>query len=803
LRKRTRILLGILIVLLAVAVAVFFFFRYQLEKSFPQETGSLTISGLVQPVHVVRDAYGVPRIEAQNEHDAMVALGFVHAQDRLWQMDMQRRAADGRLSEIIGAATLPFDKMFRIVGLRRISEEIERSLTSESRFRLQWYSEGVNAFIIQNKGKYPLEFDLLRYDPEPWEPRHSLVVARLIGWELNLSWWTDCVYASLEDRLGYERASEIFPPYPASVPPAVPSSEWRKYLTAAEGYYQTVRDYFAFLGSSIPAGGSNAWVVAPSRSASGSALLANDTHLHLTQPPQWYEAQIATPGWSVSGMSIPGIPGIVTGRNDSIAWGFTNLMADEADFYIERLSPDSATQYFYNEQWLPLKTIEEEIPVRGEDPVTLRIRLTQHGPIVSDVATSLTRSHWPYVASMRWTGAEVDNPIDAFHAINRATNWNDFTRALKGFCVPGQNVVYADVRGNIGYYAAVRLPIRKGKQSLVPLPGWEPASEWQGFVPFELLPHVYNPAEGYFATANNKTVDDEYPYHISDLWEPDARIKRLRAMLSVPGQKYTVRDCEQFQVDSYSAYAKELLPYILDVLADSAFTEKMNPHIPEYFHNWDYRFTRDDITPSLYHGVLVRLIHNTFADEMGDDLFHDFVMLVNVPLRVLQRLMPDAHSHWFDDTTTVAIETRDDILRKSIREAIAGLEDKFGPDTREWRWAKQHTVTLQHPFGLQRPLDKIFSVGPYPFDGGSTALISGEYDLNQPFTVTVGPSYRMIFDLGNAAEYRAVLPTGQSGQVFHPHYDDQLQLWVNGAYRTVQRGARESGHAVLVLEPVR
>jgi penicillin amidase len=403
---------------------------------------------------------------------------------------------------------------------------------------------------------------------------------------------------------------------------------------------------------------------------------------------------------------------------------------------------------------------------------------------------------------MRWTGSEIDDPIDAFHALNVATDWRQFTEALHKFTIPGQNVVYADVRGNIGYQCAVRLPLRNQKHGLLPLPGWDPASDWKGFVPVEQLPQLFNPPEGYIASANNKTVDDSYPYYVSDLWEPESRIVRLRSMLGVPGVKLSVRDFETLQTDTYSSYAHEMIPLIVKVLRDSSVSATVDPRVLEYFLNWDSRFTKEDIAPAIYHHFLVRLIRNTLADEMGEELFHDFVILTNVPLRVIARLVKEGTSTWFDDVRTPEVETRDDILKKSLRDALADLERERGGDMRTWRWGEMHTVTIQHPFGLQKPLDKIFSLGPFPIDGGPTALISGEYDLNKPFAVRVGASYRMIFDLGNPGGYRAVLTSGQSGQVFHRHYDDQTPLWLHGAYRTVRSRGDDDLRADLRLVPV-
>jgi len=802
--RKTRIIGGTIGVLLVAFLAAALFLRYQIRKSFPVTAGNISVHGLASVVHVLRDGYGVPHIEASNEHDLMFAAGFVHGQDRLWQMDIERRAGEGRLSELFGRSTLPFDRMFRIVGIRRSAARILSKMSPESLDRLKWYADGVNAYIASARGRYPVEFDLLGYEPEPWTPLHSVIVGRLTAWELNLSWWTDLTYGSIAERVGLAHVLDILPEYPPGVPPTVPSGEWRSYASAGLPYLRTAQAYAQLFRSASVTGGSNAWAVSPRRSTTGAAMLANDTHLHLESPSRWYEIQFEMPGLRVRGMSMAGVPAVVAGRNDSIAWGLTNVMADDADFYVERLDSATGSHYLYDGTWYPLTLLGEEIQVRGDSARALTVRLTRHGPIVTDIETPLQKGKPPYVASMRWTGNEIDDQFLAFTRIDRAGNWEEFTAGVREFAVPGQNFVYADVRGNIGYWCGVRLPVRTGRNSLLPQPGWDPSAEWKGFVPFARLPHRFNPPEGYIASANNRIVDESYPYHISDLWEPSSRIERLNDVLGKKGDAFSVQDFERLQLDAYSAYAREIVPYLVAAFQDSLGTLWEGERIFEYIRNWHYRFTTDDVATSIYQEFLVRLIRNTFADEMGEDLFHDWVLLSNIPLRVTARLLGAGTSPWFDDVQTPQVETRDDIVRRSLRQAVEDLRSRWGNDPKNWRWGNLHAVSLRHLFGLRKPLDRIFNIGPFPVAGGSTALVSFEYDINKPFDVTVGPSFRQIFDMGGEGEFRSVLPSGESGQVFHAHYADQTSLWLNGGYRTgVFRGAPRPGMDHLVLEPGR
>lgn len=804
---RLKTIVGLLGVALLLAAGMVLFLRYQIRKSFPAVAGTVTVLPLENPAEVLRDEYGVPRIEARSERDLMIALGYVHAQDRLWQMDVTRRAGQGRLSEIFGAPTVRFDRLLRTAGIRSAAERTLARMDPETRSRLEWYAEGVNAQIGDAKGRFPFEFDALRYTPEPWEPIHSVLIAKMMAWELNLSWWVDLTYGALVDRLGPDRVREIFPPYPGGLPSTAP---WRAaHMDRPRAAVETsvmriAHDYAAFLGAPAMSGGSNAWAVSPSRTAEGMAILANDTHLQMQNPARWYEVELRAPGWAVGGFSIPGVPGVVAGSNTDIAWGVTNLMADDADFYVLQLDSAGANSYFHDGVWKPLSLHEEEIVVRGDTVHTLVIRTSHHGPIVTDAAAFPKQGNLPFTAAMRWTGGGDADQIGAFHRIDQAADWAGFLEGVRQFPGPGQNFVYADREGNIGYAAGALIPVRgpAAVTPFLPLPGWDPAAEWRGFVPFDELPRAFNPAEGFIASANNPPAGDAYPHYISVLWEPSSRFLRLREVLGRQGS-VTAEECRRLQNDTESPYARETLPYLMRVLAVRPPAEGLERTVMEYLRNWDFRFGKDDIATTVYHHLLVRLLRNIYADEMGDSLYHDFGLLVNVPLRTTAALLARDTSAWFDDVRTPEVEGRDDIIRRSFAEALQDLRRR-GEDTRLWRWGEVHSVTLRHPFGMVKPLDRLFNIGPFPLSGASTALMSGEYGLHDPFAVTVAASFRSVIDFSQPAVTWRVLPSGQSGQVLHRHYGDQTRLWLNGAYRTVLRrpeGDPPSGWSRLVLEP--
>ncbi len=800
---KTRLAVGLLILLLFLIGGGVLFVRYEIRKSFPETEGTIGVTGIQDPIEISRDEYGVPSVQAASERDMLFALGYCHAQDRLWQMDMQRRAAAGRLSELFGPATVQFDQMFRIVGLRRIAEDVFTHLRRESRNCLEQYAAGVNAYIAAHRGKFPAEFDLLRYDPEPWTALDCISVGRLTAWELNVSWWTDLTYGAIGETVGLERLLDIYPPYPSDVPPTVPSQSFPGVAEGTQRFRRTAEAFRQFAGIPGLATGSNAWAISPSRAVSGRGMLANDTHLYLTLPSQWYEIRMRCPEYGVEGMTIPGVPGVLAGRNDSLAWGITNLMADEADFYVERIDSADSSKYWTEQGWRSVTVRAESIAVRGEDAVCVLVRETRNGPLVTDIDLPVRRSHSPYAASMRWVGREPDDPFLAFSLINRARNWKEFGRGVEAFTVPAQNFVYADVAGNIGYRCGARIPIRPGRSSLLPVPGWDASLAWKGFVPPARLPSMFNPEEGYIATANNKVTDDSYPYRIGDLWEPPSRIVRLREVLGRENERFSVEDFERLQNDTYSHFARDVVPYIFAAFQDSASVQQEDRQLLEYMRNWNYYFAAEDIGTSIFQTFWMKLLFNVYRDEMGEDLFHDFLILVNIPARVTLKLLHEPNSPWFDDVSTPEVENRDDIVRRSFRESGVALRDRFGKETRTWRWGDLHTVTLKHPFGLQKPFDRIFNIGPYQVGGASTALTSFEYDHNEPFEVVIGPTFRQVFVMGVPGESRVVLAGGQSGQLFHPHYSDQTQLWLRGGYRIVRHDGTGISATRLRLEPLR
>ena len=800
--RKTLIGIGVIaIVLLVIGVGTGYIL---VTRSFPAVSGTIDAKGLTQDVQVYRDDFGVPHIIAQSEYDAFFTVGFTHAQDRLWQMEITRRAGMGRLSEVLGEPALSIDKMFHTLGLWRQSQKLSLSLDDDTRKALQAYADGVNNFISTHTGKYPIEFDMLHIEPEPWTVEHSLLVSRLMAWELNYSRWIDLLLAELVQRFGEEQAKEIFPYWPENAPLIVPKEVMGKsFAEDLRPFFDAEGAYRSLLGIRALESGSNAWALSGTKSTTGKPLLANDPHLLLMSPARWYEIHFVAPSLDVAGMSIPGVPFVIVGRNQRIAWGVTNAMMDDEDFYIERVdSLQHPTRYLLNNTWLPMGETIDTIVVKGSLPVALSIYRTHRGPIVNKMEPMAHAAS--SLISMRWTGYESSNEAGAFYHIDKAGSWQEFQEALKSFAVPAQNFVYADIDGNIAYRTGGKLPIRKTKGPTLPFPGWTDEYDWMGFVPFDQMPHVINPPEGFIATANNKIVDDSYPYALSHHWESPWRSMRISEVLSEQNA-FTVEETERLQCDLISLQAREMVPYILHAYDSTRITEGDVKTALEYLRNWNFEMRKEDVSSTLFQATVNKLIYNIFHDKMGDQLYGLYDTLASTPLSALEHLLKNPNSEWFDDRSTPVRETRDDIIRRSLSDALTMLKSDLGGSLKEWQWGRVHTVTFRHVFGANNILSGIFNVGPFPVGGSHATINVGQYFIAHSFQSAVGPSMRQIFNLADINDTRTVLPPGQSGQVFTSHYKDQISLWLNGGYklRPMRRSVLESTcHEILTLKAI-
>ena len=800
-----RVIVGVGATVLSIGIALVIFVYYLVTESFPQTSGILQVPSLHSETKVYRDEYGVPHLLADTDRDAYFTVGFLHAQDRLWQLELLRRAGEGRLAEVLGEPALPIDRMFRTIGIWRHAVGAAKSIDEPTRHSLQAYAEGINSFLQSHKGKYPVEFDLLGIEPQPWSVEHSILISRLMAWELNYSRWVDITLGLLVERFGEAKASEIFPTWPEGAPIVVPDGiRDKKVAGLAMELLHADQAYRKLVGSGGFQSGSNAWAVSGAKSVTGKPLLANDPHLMLSAPGRWYELHVSTPGLDVAGATIVGVPFVIIGRNRHIAWGVTNAMMDDEDFYVEEAdSIQHPTRYRFNNGWRPFEERIDTILVKDGRPILLTTYWTHRGPVVNRLEKAAAYSR--NVISMRWMGHEQSNEPRAFFLLNRATNWREFREALRFFSVPAQNFVYADVEGNIGYHTGGKLPIRETKSPTLPFPGWTDKYDWKGFVPFDEMPHEFNPPEGFIATANNKIASDSYPHYISNLWEPHWRIARITELLkSKP--KFSVEDFERMQNDLVSPHARELVPVILKAFAENEASDADLRTALTYFRNWDYRMNKEDVATTLFQSFFGRMIRHTFEDEMGPGLVALYDTLPGIPLSALTRLMQKGSSTWFDNIETPQVEGMNEIIRLSMENAVIDLRNLLGGELKEWQWGRLHTVEFPHVFGAEKLARTVFNRGPFPAGGSHSTVNNGHFTLGASYRETVGPSIRQIFDLSDVNNGRAVMPPGQSGQVFQKHYDDQLQLWLNGAYRqwTMDRSRIENAnYELLILQPVR
>jgi len=806
-KKLWTVLVVIIILLLAALAWLKFFY---LKGPLAVEEGQLNLPQLSAPVNVFTDEYGVPHVYAENEADLFFAAGYIQASERLYKMDIIARAVEGRLAEAFGPDLIPDDEYLRVWGFYRIAKNIVKTMSPESRQLLNSSLAGINAYIDEHQDDLPVEFKIAGHKPLHWTLEHIVGYARLMGHDLCLAWMPEVIFGGVLDKLGEAKARELYPVYPDTKPYIVPRKP-TNFSAVAEDILnseQRIRQITGAIGSHI---GSNSWVVGGGRTKSGKSILCNDPHLGYSQPPVWFEMHLVGGRFNVAGVTFAGIPLVVLGQNQYYAWGFTNVMVDDTDFYEEVTDQEHPDQYYYDGQWLDMIIHDELIQVKGADPIHFKVRETRHGPIINDVHTILKQNDSPPIA-MSWVGNYMTNEIDAFIGLNLAQNWDDFSAAAEKFMIPGQNMIYADVEGNIGWRPAVALPLRAPGTGLVPLPGDDSQWDWQGFVPFDEMPYLYNPDQGYIATANNKTIGDEFPYYISAYWEPPARAERINEMLQVPGKKYTVADMQAIQNDVLSAHARDLTPDLLQLIDPAALKTPALQGAYDALKDWDYVMGKHAPAAAIFNTLWVKFAYNLYGDEMdqiGPAFKEGFFKLANISIRnsiYLLEQLPG--SSWFDDVSTPDIvETPAMIVQRSLEQAVADLVDRFGKDPANWDWGVMHTLTHEHPMAKIKALDWLLdlNVGPFPAGGNGTTVNNMQYRMNDPYDVVLGPSVRHIYDFADFEKGSlSVLPTGQSGNPASPHYRDQAELFNTGQYRSFpidEQTIKQAGYKHLVMSP--
>lgn len=773
LRRALRVLKWAAAGLFALALLLAVAGVWVVRRSWPQVSGTVSARPLRAPVEVIRDEWGVAHIYAQNPHDLFFAQGFVQAQDRMWSLEFSRRLGSGRLSEFLGPDTVGLDRFTRVLGLRRAAQRDWERMDGEDRDALNAFAEGINAHLDANRGNLAVEFRIFGVTPEPWHPVDSLVVVKLMSWVLSENASIQISRARIIAKSQEDVARQLLPAYDPGGPVIIPqdTDEYR-------GLLQGIKSVAKTLGTGGPTKGSNGWVVAGGRTATGRPLLGNDTHLDLFLPSVWYANGLHGGGYEAVGHSLAGAPGVSIGHNRRIAWGLTDLVADVQDFYVEKLDDEAEPRRYESRgEWLPLRFEEERINVKDAEPVVLRVGHTGHGPLVNNW---LRRFKDTRPLALAWAAGESDGLIKSLLGLNRAGNWDEFRQALSLWNGPNLSFVYADVDGNIGFQAVGRIPIRApGDQGIVPMPGWTGEFDWRGYVPFEGLPRVFNPAGAFVVTANQKPVADDYPYQLGYEFADPYRAIRLNQILSANG-RVSVADAESLMGDTFHLPAEGLRPRLLATPPSN----DLEARALEELRGWNLKCDPDQVGATVYQVWYRFLVEETVKDELGPELTTEYLEHYWIHGPVMLKLMNEGTSGLFDDVSTPQPETRDDIARRSLSNAVAWLSQRYGPDPKAWGWGRLHTLNIRHrPFGMVEipVVSKLFSYGPVAAPGCDRFTVNATWftwdDPERPYAADAGTSQRIIMDAGDWDRSVAVNSTGQSELLFHAHREDQTDMW--------------------------
>jgi penicillin G amidase len=772
-----RIVKRVLWILSIIAVVIFvsglIFLNRLRVSALPEYNRNVHMKGLTNEVIILRDSFAIPHIYAENELDLYRAVGFAMAQDRLWQMDLLRRVTQGRLSEIMGKEQIETDLLMWALRIQEKSERVLAQSSPQILSALEAFADGVN-YYIENY-KLPPEFRILRYKPEAWQPVHSVNLVGYMSWDLTSGWRTEMVLYQLSREITSRQLQSFLPQvgvhrsfvYPDFSLYNIPSVT---VLSAGENLQQLGIQVFE---------GSNNWAVSGNRSKTGIPLLANDMHLGLFAPGIWYQMHHVVNGsLNVTGLVLPGQPFVIAGHNDSIAWGMTNVTVDDLDFYAETLSNDS-TQYLLDGQWRDLLVKEELIHTGKGDTVREKLKFTHRGPLVNRF-----RNETETALSIRWMGNETSNELRAVYLLNRASNWENFRDAVSSFRSVSQNIVYADVAGNIGLQTSAGVPLRRGSGIEI-YPGDTSLYDWTGFVPFEELPYEFNPERGYVSSANNRTAPEAYPYLIGTWYALPDRIDCIREMLEEK-ELYGRDDFMQMHNDYKSKKAELFTPSFINALNSHAGWNDQQINALNLLEVWDYILHRESSAASVFEILYRRVAENLVKDDLSPEMFQllmgERILVENLMINILNA----NDKEWADDRSTPENESWIDIVVRAFVETVTELTEKLGIEPEDWHWGKIHTFTISHPLGVVNILDKAFHLnrGPFGVPGSYHTVTPYSYSYNNLYKVNHGASHRHVFDLSDWNASKTVIPTGTSGIPASEHYLDQTGMYLDNHYHT-------------------
>ncbi len=757
------------------------------RQRVPQLDGRIYLQPLQASVTVRRDRWGIPHIHAQTRHDLFLAQGFVHAQDRLWQMELNRRAAQGTLSAVFGPIALETDRFSRTFGFARLAQTTLASLEAQAHEDLTAYSTGVNAFLACQP-LLPVEFAIVQHRPQPWQPLDSIAYAHLQMWALTHGAFGELVKAQLVQQADPTLLNDLLMHYPENHPATLPDGleENSRWIDAWEGTAVPWQNPFHGKGSLDGAGrGSNGWVIAPERSQSGGAILCNDMHLPVGAPSIWHFQHLRSDdGFQVAGFSQPGLPYVIAGHNGQISWGATLAYTDCEDLFIEKLHPDDPTRYQFGDEWRMAKQVVEEIEVRFQKPHQETVTMTHHGPLIHNLMTAET----PPLAYCS-TALRGGMTLDGFGWLNTAVSWDDFAAAAARIQAPSLNLLYADRQGNIGHWVTGQVPIRATGDGSLPTPGWSGQNDWLGMIPFAEMPHALNPQSGLIISANHRLLPPEKSGHnLGQMWRNGYRAARLHQLLDHP-TRLGVADCRRIQLDQLSLPGLQMVALLADLEADWATAVPDAQLALDLLRQWDGQLTPESVGGTVFQVLVKQLTAALLAPKLPPELtasllgqgthpnLHPVNEFQGYWLVNLLKILSDVPKAWCD-----SMATRNLLLIESLGRSTAVLRQTLGENPGEWQWGRLHQVTFQHALGRITPFDQVFNVGPLPLGGDGNTVAQAGMRPGSFASDGISVSSRFIIDMSQIEQAEAMLTPGQSGHLGSPHYSDLASLWQQGQF---------------------
>ncbi|SDX36793.1 penicillin acylase family protein [Salimicrobium album] len=752
---RAAVIAGVLILAAALFIIVF------IQRTLPDTEGELKLEALSSEVTVLRDEEGVPHIEADSVEDLYMAQGYVQAQDRLLQMELSRRQASGELSELIGSSTVEQDKFFRALGLRRAAEASLKEYSKEGKAALEAFASGVNAYIdkADAENRLPPAFTLLQAKPEKWTPVDSLTIGKFMAHDLGGHWERQAFQYYAMNNFSEEKASEVMAHYPENKPAVLDDVN----LDIAGDFTEAVMPN--------PFNGSNNWVVSGERTESGKPLLADDPHLGIASPSIWYQMKLSAPSHNVSGVIFAGVPGIILGHNDDVAWGVTNVGPDVQQLYVEKRNPENREQFLFEGKWEDAVVHQEPIKVSGGETIEYEVVETRNGPIINEFAEGAGEGE---ALSMRWTAHDPSKELEAILNINQASNWEEFEKGLEDFHTPAQNFVFASSNGTIAYKANGKIPVYDNPDDAgLPLRGWKEEDQWKGFIPFDELPTVVNPDRGWIATANNKITTEEYPYHITNNWAQPYRYERIAEMLE-EDDAVTVEDVKKMQMDVKNLQAEEFVPFFVEEMNENNLRAEEEEAL-ELLKEWNYEDNKEAPQPLLFHHWLNEIEDRLYAsipDDI-DSLFHGKAQTTDEIFRMERE---GKESAWMEEAGGSG-----EVITQAFRDSFNKLQEDYGKNPEEWAWGDYHQVEFTHPLSNIAFLDKFYNrKEPLPVSGSRVTVRAAGYNGNGK--VDHGASWRFILDTDEMDKGYHIVGPGQSERFNSKWYHNQYSDWVDGDY---------------------